>query len=319
MELADLCDRLRSSLNEAVRRNLAEGALLSGGLDSSIVAALASRHGLRRAFTVAYGGADAPDLRYAKLVARRFRLKHVIYCFDESEAREAARAVVKILRTFDPMEVRNSIPIYLGLKAARESGVRSMLTGDGGDELFVGYSYLLELDFEKLQQELEKLWSTMKFSSTSLGEALGIDVKLPYLDPDFKRLAMRVDLEFKVRRDRSQPWGKWILRKAFEGILPEQIVWRSKTPIEAGTGVLRFSSSLVESSSDEEFEDKARRYLENDGVVIRSKEQLFYYEIYRSTIGIPRDVNRGSGKQCPFCNSAVGSSIYCRICGAYPV
>jgi len=114
-------------------------------------------------------------------------------------------------------------------------------------------------------------------------------------------------------------WGKWILRKAFENIMPQEIVWRVKAPIEVGSGTTILPSLFDSRISDLEFNEKKREYLNEDRVVIRSKEHLFYYEIYRSVIGIPY-MSASNAKACPDCGSNVeeGAS-FCKTCGAYPI
>lgn len=318
-EIDRIYSELRLLLERAVKRNLSEGILLSGGLDTSILAAIASKFGSLKAFTIGFEEAPAPDITYASLVSSKLRLKHIVYYFSESELYEGIKETIKILRSFDPMEIRNSVVIYVGLNVAKEHGASTVMTGDGCDELFAGYSFLFNIDRRRLDLELQKLWSTMSFSSILLAKALGLEVKLPFLDPDFKSFAMKIDSTYKVRSEMGKIYGKWILRKAFEGILPSEILWRDKTPIECGSGTAILPALFNYKISDEEFEIKRREYFEKDNVIIRDKEQLFYYEIYRLVIGVPRPTKLG-GKLCPYCKSNVAKkATYCRTCGAYPI
>jgi asparagine synthase (glutamine-hydrolysing) len=315
----EICFKLRLLLQEAVKRNLTEGILLSGGLDTSILVAIASKSASLKAFTVALEDAPAPDVQYAASMASRLELEHVIHYFKNDELYDAIRVVVKTIRSFDPMEIRNSIVVYVGLRVSKEHGIRTVMTGDGCDELFAGYSFLFELEKEQLDLELQKLWNVMQFSSIELAKALGITAKLPYLDPDLKSFAMKIDSSYKVRDEKGMKWGKWIVRKAFESILPEEIVWRVKTPIECGSGTSMLPNFFNEKISDEEFKDKKCKCFDEDKVMIRDKEQLFYYEVYRSAVGVPRpaDLRR---KLCPQCSSNVADgATYCRTCGAYPI
>ena len=318
-DVEEICSKIRFLLDEAVKNNLAEGILLSGGLDTSILAVIASKFTSLKAFTVAFQNAPAPDVKYAALMANRLGLKHVVHTFGEEELYDAMPVVVKTLKSFDPMEIRNSVAIYVGLKAAKEDEVSTVMTGDGCDELFAGYSFLFGYEKEKLDLELKKLWSVMAFSSVPLAKVLGIEAKLPYLDPDFKDFAMRLDSKYKIRRENGRIYGKWILRKAFEGVLPKEITWRVKTPIEYGSGTTVLQNLFNSKISDEEFDRKRRKYLSEDGVTIRNKEQLFYYEVYRAVVGVPHPARRG-GKICPYCHSSVPeNATYCRTCGAYPI
>jgi len=318
LEINEICFKLRGLIEEAVKKNLAEGILLSGGLDTSILAFISSKFISLKAFTVALEGAPAPDIKYASLMAEKLNIKHFIHFINEDELYDAIYVVIKTVKSFDPMEVRNSAAIYAALKMASEEGLNTVMTGDGCDELFAGYSFLFNLEGEVLKLELEKLWRGLSFSSIPLAEALSLEAKLPYLDPHLKNFAYNLDPSYKIRKERGQTWGKWILRKAFEGILPDEIVWRVKTPIEHGAGTTILPALFEQRVSDEEFQEKRRKYFENDRVTLRTKEQLFYYEIYRSTLGVPQRAKWG--RVCPYCNSTVIEGVtYCRICGAYPV
>ncbi|MFC1907879.1 asparagine synthase-related protein [Chloroflexota bacterium] len=307
------------ALEESVRRNLTEGLLLSGGLDTSIMAYLISKWVKPECITVALRGAPAPDVEYAIQVARHLGLKHHIHYFGDEELDENIRDVIRIMKAFDPMGVRNDLAVYIALKFGREMGISSFMTGDGGDELFGGYSFLFGLTKKQLGIALKKLWSSMRFSSVCLAKNLGVETRLPFLDSQFKALAMDLEVGLKVKEERGRVWGKWVLRKAFENIVPQEIVWRIKAPIEVGTGTTVLPSLFNSRISDLEFSEKKMRYFNEDRVVIRSKEHLFYYEIYRDMIGVPY-MNAGKAKTCPDCGSNVeeGTS-FCRTCGAYPI
>jgi len=319
LSLGEICSTLRALLHDAVKRNLADGILLSGGLDTGILASIASRFVSLKAFTAALRGVPAPDVEYATLMAGKLGVRHLVHLFDMNELLEAIPVVVNVMRSFDPMEVRNSVTIYIALRLAKESGVSVLMTGDGCDELFAGYSYLLDLEGERLESELQKFSSAMTFSSVSLAENLGIRAELPYLDPELESYAMRLNTQFKIHEERGQKWGKWVLRKAFEGLLPDEVLWRVKTPIEYGSGTHTLPAKLNQMISDNEFEEEKRKYLEKDNVAIRDKEQLFYYREYRKLLGAPHPIDSRS-RICPKCNSNVADRVnYCRTCGAYPI
>ncbi len=310
---------LRTLLEKAVKKNLAQGILFSGGLDTSVLAVIASKFVSLKAFTVALQGAPAPDVKYATLMTKRLKLKHLVHDLGENELYDGIKKVVETMKSFDPMEIRNSVVVYVGLKVAKENGVSAVMTGDGCDELFVGYSFLFNLEKELLDLELRKLWEVMSFSSVPLGKAIGIEAKLPFLDSDFKAFAMKLDSQYKIQSEEGRLMGKWIIRKAYEDLLPKELVWRVKTPIEQGSGTTMLPSMFSHKISDVEFEEKRSKYLNEDKVTIRDKEQLFYYEIYRSAVGVPRPTEL-EGKLCPQCNSNVAEkSTFCRTCGAYPI
>jgi asparagine synthase (glutamine-hydrolysing) len=319
MGISETCLELQLLLERAVARNLAPAILLSGGLDTSILASIGSRHASLKAFTVAFDEAEAPDLRYAGRVAKHLGLEHSIHLFSRTEVFQTVPQVIEVVHSFDPMEIRNDLPIFIALKHVKNSRLGAVMAGDGCDELFAGYSFLFDYGEEQLRLELKKMQHIMRFSSIALGKVLGVEVRLPFLDPEVRAFAMKLSPSYLIRGAKGQRQGKWILRKTFEEVLPKEVVWRVKTPIEYGTGTTILPKIFDSKISDEEFDRKRKKYLGEDRVALRDKEQLYYYEAYRAVVGVPR-AEEPSAKSCPMCNSNVhvGGS-YCRTCGAYPI
>ena len=320
--LNQICSEIRHLIDKVVKKNLTKGILFSGGLDTSIVAFAASKYTNLEALTVAFENSPALDLQYSKLMANLLKMHHKIHFFGEEEMNSAIQEVIKILRVFDPMDVRNSVATYVGLKFAKENGMQSVMTGDGLDELLAGYSWLFDLNEKELMARLSNMWEVMQFSTIPLAQSLGMVAKPPFLDPEFKSFAFSTDPKLMIRSERGKTWGKWIIRKAYEGLLPDEIVWRIKTPIEFGSGTTIFPQVFSKKISDKYFQNKAKRYLEADQVTIRDKEHLFYYEVFRSLFGIPAEFFKDAeGKLCPYCNSKGVNerSKFCKVCGAYPI
>ncbi len=312
-------DNVIQALEGSVNRNLTEGLLLSGGLDTSILAGLASKWHKPYCITVALKGAPAPDIEYARIVADLFDLKHHVHLFGEDELEDGIGNTIKILGSFDPMEIRNSSACYIGLKAMKQLGLSSVMTGDGSDELLAGYSFFFNRNKEQLDSDLAKMWENMSFSSIPLARSLGIEVRLPFLDPEFKEFAMNLDSSLKVAKKDGQTWGKWILRQAFESLLSAELAWRVKAPLEVGSGTATLSTFYNSRISDLEFTKRKTRYKQEDRVNIGTREQLHYYEIYRNLVGVPY-LRAGDGRKCPECSGSVNDkTTYCRICGAYPI
>jgi asparagine synthase (glutamine-hydrolysing) len=314
---AELIRELRVSLESAVQRNMAEAILLSGGLDTSIVAALAVKRGPLKAYTIALEGAPSPDIEHARLVAQHFGLNHKLHIFNMDELMMNLPEVVKTLKVFDPMEIRNSAAVYIGMKEAKKDGVSTFLTGDACDELFAGYSFLFNLSPLELKTSLKKLWNVMSFSAVPMAQSLGMVAKIPFLEPEVKKLASEMDPSFLVVEEKGQKWGKWIVRKAFENMLPSQIAWRVKTPIEYGCGTTTLPQVFDKRISDEEFREEQEKIRVADNVMIRDKEHLVYYEIFHQVFG---DRPETSGRTCPQCRYEVRlDATFCRTCGAYPI
>jgi len=300
-----LIDKIRKKIKCAVDESGTEGLLLSGGLDSSILAALAP--GVS-AFTVTlapYG----EDEEYAKIVTQVLHVKFYHRMISIEEAVDSIPIVIGILKSFDPA-IPNDIATYFALKLAKQKGAKSVMTGDGADELFAGYSFMFDLpDLESYTLGLK---DRMYFSSNILGQKLGVEIKQPYLADELIELALDVPNDLKIKVEGEKRWGKWILRKAFEDLLPAKIIWQDKRPLEYGSGTRRLRRIISEKISDEEFEEKRRAY----PVKFISKEHLYYYEIYRKVIGeipAPEDNQRS----CSGCGAGIEKEAnHCRICGA---
>ena len=317
----EVAAELRELLEKSVKKNLTKDMLFSGGIDTSILATIVTKYNRIRGFTCAFKQANALDIKYAKLMAKQLNIEHYMNPFDEDQVFAAIPDVVKVLECFDPMEVRNSITITIGLKFAKSFGSTELITGDGADELFAGYHmyYRYVGDKEKLSAKLNKMWGIMAFSAGALGKHFGIEVKQPFLDPEVQKFAMSIDPRYNVQEERGEVWGKWILRKAYEDVLPPELRWRDKNPIEVGSGTTILPKYLAKKISDSEFLSKKKKIKERDNVFIRDKEQLVYYEAYRDVVGVPH-AKDPDARTCPQCNSNVAeNAMVCRTCGAYPI
>ena len=319
LEIARICNELRREFYHAVKRNFAPCIVLSGGVDTSVITAVASLFSSLTGVTVA-SNAAAPDLPYAKEVAERFNMEHLVLTPAEEDLVNALERVIPVIRSFDPMEVHGSVVVYLALEKAKELGFNSVMTGDGGDELFAGYTFYFNLSYDELKCVLERTWQVMSFSSTYIGNYMQIKVLLPYLDESFKKFAMRIDTSLKIRRENGKTWGKWILRKAFENIVPHKVIWRDKIHVGAGSSIETTLPRIAEKIPESEFRQKTKEYERRDSVTIKSKEHLLYYEIFRKHVGIPSELG-DSDRRCPSCNAPLRDTLtkFCRVCGAYPI
>jgi asparagine synthase (glutamine-hydrolysing) len=310
----DIYEQLRSKLKEAVERSRADGILLSGGLDTSILAFVARPS---VGFTVALKGSPASDLVYSEKIARLLGIKHKKMEFTTEEALATLPEVIGILKTFD-LALPNDLSIYFALKLARGSGISSIMTGDGADELFAGYSYMAELPPKDLGRYIRRLSKNWHFSANELGMALGIEVRQPFLDEDFVRFALEISPELKVK----DGVGKYILRKSFEDLIPAEIVLRRKEPIEYGSGSTKLHEIINNMVTDEEFESATSKV----DIKFINKEHCFYWRIYNEVVGeIPKaspsapspftgEGAEGEVKSCPCCGAGMGK-YHCPTCG----
>jgi len=320
-EYTELLPQVRAIVNEVVQKNMADGILFSAGTDTTIIAYEAVKYCPNlKALTMAFKHGNPKDTQYVAKMVSFLNLNHETYVFDREDVVKAAEKIVQVLKVFDPMEVRNSVPVYIGLNIAKEKGLRSVFTGDGLDELF-GYPWLFHLSENELMQKLAEMWEEMSFSSIPLGKSIGVTVKAPFLDPLFMEYAKKLPVKLKVNYHNGVKYSKWILRKAYEEYIPQEVIWRPKAPLEQGTGTETLRTYFDKEISDEQFSEKKRQYSEEDDVKIADKEQLLYYEFFRKRYGKPSEAYPdGSGKQCPNCKGHVKTKLaFCKICGAYPI
>ena len=294
----------KQRLQQALEQNRGEAILVSGGIDSGILTYLSPR---LKGVTVSLDG-KGEDLRYVSILRDSLGLDVTPVEVGVDEALSALSKVIKILRSFDPA-LPNDLAVYFGMREAKRLGIKSIMTGDGGDELFGGYSYMQEI--EDLDGYIRKISRSMSFNSKMLGEHFGLEVKQPYLDQNFIEFALSLGTDLKIRKEKAKTWGKWVLRKAFKPFLPSEFIWQEKRPLEVGSGMSLLRGLIAEKITDEEFEEKKRAYQ----VKFLCKEHLFFYEIYRQEIGgIPKP---GEGEDsCPGCGGGLPHGKgHCRICG----
>ena len=285
-----IAGELRLRLETAVEKRTSAGdagAWLSGGLDSSALAALARPH--RQTFhTFAAGLPNAPDIEYARIVAEFIQSKHHEVIVQIEDLIAVLPDVIYHLESFDAWLVRSSIMNYLVAQLAAEY-VPAVFSGEGGDELFAGYDYLKTLDPDDLTDELIDI--TSRLHNTALqrvdrcASAHGTVAHVCFLDPDVVDYSMRIPTKFKLHNGVE----KWILRQAVADSLPDVVVRRPKAKFWQGAGVEELLAQHADGRiSDADFSQE--RYLPN-GWRLNTKEELLYYNIFREHFGTFDDLN----------------------------
>ncbi|MDR0609541.1 MAG: asparagine synthase B [Planctomycetaceae bacterium] len=292
---------LREALESAVKRQLMTdvpyGVLLSGGLDSSIVSAVAKKYAASRVeadskqpawwprlHSFAVGLEGSPDLAAAQKVADYIGTVHHEIHFTIQEGLDALRDVIYHIETYDVTTVRASTPMYLLARVIRSMGIKMVLSGEGADEIFGGYLYFhkapsAEALHEETVRKLDKLYLYDCLRANKSLAAWGVEGRVPFLDKEFMDVAMRLNPESKLSGLKNR-MEKWFLRKAFEDYLPEGVVWRQKEQFSDGVGynwidTLRaLASSKV---SDEQFAMASERFPINPPM---SKEEYYYRTIF---------------------------------------
>ena len=341
----DIANELKKRLKEAVQGNTAEGLLFSGGLDTSVLAVLnpnmnpapqrgasprPSKRGWARVNPAPCfwmprhlwrggkrGGVKAitvslesfgEDVSYAKLIAKHLKLNHYRRTVNVDEAIDAIPDVIKILKSFDPA-IPNDLVVYFGLKVAKEMGIEEVMTGDGSDELFAGYNFMQKMN--DLEDYIKRISQNMRFSSNCIGDFFGMNIVQPFLEKEFVNFALSINLDLKLKRYGGKSLGKWILRKAFEDILPKEIIWQDKRPLESGSGMTKIREIISSKVCDEEFE----RVNKSSSIKFINKEHFYYYGIYRSVVGEIPKPNDGE-KKCTSCGAGMDPrAFHCKVCG----
>jgi asparagine synthase (glutamine-hydrolysing) len=288
IEAEEAATRLRACLGKSIREYAETGevgSLLSGGLDSSTMAALARPY-LEKLHTFAAGLKGAPDLYYARQIADYIQSDHHEVTVSFDELIEILPEVIYHLESFDALLVRSSLTHYLVTKMAAEY-VPAVFSGEGSDELFAGYSYIKDLPPEKLPEELiditRRLHNTALQRVDGMTAANGLVAYMSFLEPEVVSLALRIPPEYKLYRGDGQPVEKWILRKAMKGILPREVLYRPKVKFWEGAGVAdKLARYADEKISDLEFQ---RERTLPDGCKLRNKEELLYYRIFCEHFG----------------------------------
>lgn len=293
-DIEEACELVRKTLIKSVKKRLLAdreihvGSFCSGGLDSSLIAAIAAEEipnlhtfvvGMRDA-----GGNESDDLKASRIAAKHIGSTHHEYIFTEDEYYEALPLVISKLETYDPSLVRCAVPCHFTCKCAAEH-VTVVLTGEGADEVFSGYHYMKNFDMGGLNREARRLIGDVHNINLQRADRMGmyfsLELRVPFFDVAMVDLGMKIPPELKIRERNGEMVEKWILRKAFEGTghLPDDILWRYKVQYTQGAGGEDLGEKLAESEmTDSEYE---RIVAENPNAVINSKEAAYYFKIFR--------------------------------------
>ena len=291
---------IRAGLTDAVRRQLMSdvpyGVLLSGGLDSSVISAIACRYSEMRiedeSRTKAYwprlhsfavGLKGAPDLAKARLVADHIGTVHHEINYTIEEGLDAIRDVIYYIETYDVTTVRASTPMYLLARVIKSMGIKMVLSGEGADEIFGGYLYFhkapsAEAFHEETVRKLSKLHQYDCLRANKSLSAWGVEGRVPFLDKEFLDIAMRTNPAAKMCQGKTVE--KRIVREAFADMLPQEVAWRQKEQFSDGVGYSWIDTLKAVTSaavSDEQMAHAAERFPVNPP---RNKEEYYYRSIF---------------------------------------
>lgn len=307
----EFLDVFKRSIRECTSQNIA----LSGGLDSSAIACMMEKR--PTGYAVIAKDFVASDLTYCQIIASALDLPLNMITVSTERIISAMEETIKILRNFNDIEIRNSIVMYVVIDAIRESGMDSIITGDGADELFAGYDFMVKKPGRELQKDLKRVSRIMHFASKKIGDALRVRVESPFLAQAMIEFAGRLPVRHMVGVHQDRTYGKMIIRKSLQDHMPRQITWRPKTPMQDGAGTTGMTSLFSRIITDTEFHAKQKRIMEQDGVRVRTKESAIYYETFRRFFKPDR---KDAPDACPDCGHVTDhDSRFCRMCGRFPI
>ncbi len=291
---------VHDSLEDAVQRQLMSdvpyGVLLSGGLDSSVISAVAKKYAAKRVETdgkseawwpqlhsFAVGLKDAPDLSKAKEVADHIGTIHHEINYTVQEGLDAIRDVIYFIETYDVTTVRASTPMYLLARVIKSMGIKMVLSGEGADEIFGGYLYFHKAPdakafHEETVRKISKLHLYDCLRANKSLSAWGVEGRVPFLDKEFLDIAMRLNPEAKMAPGKTIE--KKILREAFADMLPPSVAWRQKEQFSDGVGynwIDSLKALTSERVSDEDMAHAAERFPINPPM---NKEEYYYRSIF---------------------------------------
>lgn len=291
---------IHDALEDAVRRQLMSdvpyGVLLSGGLDSSVISAIAEKFSEKRIETggtskawwprlhsFAVGLKGAPDLAKARLVANHIGTVHHEINYTIQEGLDAIRDVIYFIETYDVTTVRASTPMYLLARVIKSMGIKMVLSGEGADEIFGGYLYFHKAPdakafHEETVRKLSKLYLYDCLRANKSLSAWGVEGRVPFLDKEFLDVAMRTNPEAKMCP--GETIEKKIVREAFSDMLPAEVVWRQKEQFSDGVGyswIDTLKEITSQQVSDEQMAHAAERFPINPP---RNKEEYYYRSIF---------------------------------------
>ena len=321
-------DAIRDALTDAVKRQLMSdvpyGVLLSGGLDSSVVSAIAERFSEHRVednsqtraywprlHSFAVGLKGAPDLAKARLVANHIGTVHHEINYTIQEGLDAIRDVIYFIETYDVTTVRASTPMYLLARVIKSMGIKMVLSGEGADEIFGGYLYFhkapsAQAFHEETVRKLSKLHYYDCLRANKSLCAWGVEGRVPFLDKEFLDVAMRTNPKAKMcgPKQNGEPGfeiEKKIVREAFADMLPEEIAWRQKEQFSDGVGyswIDTLKKITSEAVTDEQMAHAAEQFPINTPL---NKEEYYYRSIFAEHFpsdSAARSVNQEASVAC---------------------
>jgi asparagine synthase (glutamine-hydrolysing) len=290
---------IANHLAKIVRRNIQHridltyntGCLLSGGLDSSIIATLFNQYNQQingpeaQIKTFALGVGENGDLKYARIMSEFLKSEHYELKIELEDIVEVLPKVVYHLESFDPSLVRSSASNYLIAQFAGQQGIQILLSGEGGDELFCGYDHFKDTCdqaiFKEQKECLKALHNNAALRLDRMNACHSIKVITPFISEELLNFAMEIPINYKLKQTEDGYIEKWILRKAFENDLPPEIAWRTKQEFSKGSGTADvLNRHLNHIISDKEFDEGKKQY-----PLIRNKEEYYYFKLFIDYFG----------------------------------
>ncbi|MFW6138763.1 MAG: asparagine synthase-related protein [Spirochaetota bacterium] len=294
-DLNQIVEDIRNIIEQSIRNRVHldehTGALLSGGMDSSVIAYLGSmlykeKFGKdARLKTYAIGVGESGDIKNARIISNHIGSDHHELLVNLDQILEVIPEVIYYLESFDPSLVRSSISNFLISKYAKDQGIEELLSGEGGDEIFCGYTYLkrfpLQEMFSRQMECLRFLHNNASLRLDRMNQCHSVRVVAPLISGRLLSYTMSIPPEYKQKPEQNKKIEKWIFRKAYEPFLPSAITERIKQEFSQGSG----SAAVLPNHFEKQIDDQQFAEAQKKFPMVRSKEELYYFNLFTKYFG----------------------------------
>lgn len=292
----DIKSIIERSMEGKIDYCIPTGSLLSGGVDSSVICYLANvmfkenfgSDTVLKTFSMGVGESD--DIKNARIMSDYLNTDHNELIVDLKDLLDVLTEVIYYLESFDPSLVRSAVSNFLVSRFAKEKGIKQLLSGEGGDEIFCGYNHLKLLTNDEVYagqiEILDFLHNNASLRLDRMNQCNSIKVVAPLISGELLEYSLKIPTEYKIKKENGNKIEKWILRKSFEGLIPDKILWRIKQEFSQGSG----SAFELTSYFEKLIGNDDLKHAQGEYPFIRSKEELYYFKIFKKYFGAGRAV-----------------------------
>ena len=307
-------NNLKIKIDQAIKQNVPDSVLFSGGIDSSAVLYTAHKYNPDvMAITVGVKGKETSDIKYSKMVAKELGIKnHRIFYVEEEKVKELVETSVKILKSFNPEWISSTTTLLLGTMYAKHKGLKSISSGEGADDLLGSFPFFKNWkgDLKSLDEVIRKRLDEIVVMSDVIAKNIGIEYIAPFQNEEVKREILNIPIEERMRKE-GEINSKYPLRKAYENILPKDCIIRPQTMAFTGSGIYDTIKSIGNDIDDKEYKEASKNIFK-----FKNKFEYALFKIYNKNFEFKQEKQGG----CIHCKSNMGENkINCKTCATLQI